>query len=191
MVYLSSGAPDYRQPIQTVGFSTGNLPAMEVAWYITRLTRTPAMAVNRVSLLDAVCSNLSLRVAHSTPTPSPGSSAGSIIISATIRPHPSAYTARRIHIVCNRLAPMNTRSKNTPLQAWIIPMGSHRIWLSVPHWQRKELSAQYCLSKYYFVINAAQSLVLFNQSLYPGKILAPVKLTGPADGTRSITVHDI
>ena len=29
IVYLSSVAPDYRQPIQTMGWSTGNLPAME------------------------------------------------------------------------------------------------------------------------------------------------------------------
>src|SRR5262249_6472878 len=27
MVYLSTVAPDYKQPIQTIGFSTGNLPA--------------------------------------------------------------------------------------------------------------------------------------------------------------------
>jgi hypothetical protein len=31
MVYLSSVAPDYKKPIQTMGYSTGNLPAMEVA----------------------------------------------------------------------------------------------------------------------------------------------------------------
>ena len=56
MVYLSSVAPDYRQPIQTMGFSTGNMPAMEVAWYVNATYKDARYAVNRVSLLDAVCS---------------------------------------------------------------------------------------------------------------------------------------
>jgi len=34
LFYLSGVAPDYTQPIQTTGYSTGNLPAMEVAWYV-------------------------------------------------------------------------------------------------------------------------------------------------------------
>src|SRR5207244_13606235 len=33
-----------------------------------------------------------------------------------------------------------------------------------------------------FTINSTESIVFFNQSLYPGKIMAPVQLTGPADG---------
>jgi hypothetical protein len=38
-------------------------------------------------------------------------------------------------------------------------------------------------NKYYFVINSSESVVFFNQSAYPGKILAPVELTGPAHGS--------
>jgi len=38
-------------------------------------------------------------------------------------------------------------------------------------------------NKYTFKIDATESVVFYNQSLYPGKILAPVQLTGPADGS--------
>src|SRR3954454_16207633 len=37
--------------------------------------------------------------------------------------------------------------------------------------------------KYYFVINSTEAVVHFNQSLYPGKILSPVNLTGPTNGS--------
>src|SRR5262249_3451465 len=37
--------------------------------------------------------------------------------------------------------------------------------------------------KYYFTINSSEAIVFFNQSLYPGKILAPVILSGPTNGT--------
>ena len=69
MVYLSSVAPDYRQPIQTMGFSTGNKPAMEVAWYVNATYKDARYAVNRVALLDAVCNNLSTesRQFHANP----------------------------------------------------------------------------------------------------------------------------
>ena len=78
MVYLSSVAPDYKQPIQTIGFSTGNLPAMEVARYVNITYKDARYAVNRVSLLDAVCSNLSASVAQFDGS------------------HPAAVLARRI-----------------------------------------------------------------------------------------------
>ena len=53
MVYLSSVAPDYRQPIQTMGFSTGNKPAMEVAWYVNATYKDARYA--RKSRLIARC----------------------------------------------------------------------------------------------------------------------------------------
>jgi len=38
-------------------------------------------------------------------------------------------------------------------------------------------------NKYYFEINSAGSIVFYNQSSYPGKMLAPVQLTGPTNGS--------
>jgi hypothetical protein len=56
VVYLSGVASDYEQPIQTIGFSTGNMPALDVAKYVNTTYADPRYAVNRVSLLDTACS---------------------------------------------------------------------------------------------------------------------------------------
>jgi hypothetical protein len=37
--------------------------------------------------------------------------------------------------------------------------------------------------KYHFVVDSGANIVFADQSLWPGKILAPVQLTGPADGS--------
>ena len=52
IVYLSSEAPDYTQPIQTAGWSTGGQPALDVGVHMNRTYRDPRYAVNRVTFLD-------------------------------------------------------------------------------------------------------------------------------------------
>src|SRR5947208_11992706 len=63
-VRLSIEGRDSTKPNQTIGCSTGNLPAMETARYVNATYKDARYAVNRVSLLDAVCSNLSTSVAQ-------------------------------------------------------------------------------------------------------------------------------
>jgi len=53
IVYLSSVAPDYRQPIQTAGWSTGGQPAIDVGIYLNRTYADARYAVNRVTFIDA------------------------------------------------------------------------------------------------------------------------------------------
>ncbi len=53
IVYLSSVAPDYRQPIQTSGWSTGGQPAIDVGLRLNLTYRDARYAVNRISFLDA------------------------------------------------------------------------------------------------------------------------------------------
>ena len=55
IVYLSSVAPDYKQPIQTLGFSTGGMPAIDVAIHLNLAYQDGRYAVNRVTFLDASC----------------------------------------------------------------------------------------------------------------------------------------
>ena len=52
IVYLSKVVSDYQEPIQTIGFSAGNRPAIDVANYINRKYSDPRYAVNRVTLLE-------------------------------------------------------------------------------------------------------------------------------------------
>ena len=53
IVYLSSVAPDYKQPIQTSGWSTGGQPAIDVGIHLNLTYADARYAVNRVTLLDA------------------------------------------------------------------------------------------------------------------------------------------
>ncbi|MFC1636653.1 right-handed parallel beta-helix repeat-containing protein [Planctomycetota bacterium] len=55
IVYLSSVAPNYKQPIQTIGYSTGGDPAVDVGIHLNRVYRDARYAVNRVTELDAPC----------------------------------------------------------------------------------------------------------------------------------------
>jgi len=55
IAYLSEVAPDYRQPIQTIGWSTGGMPAMDVGIHMNRVYRDARYAVNHVTHLEAPC----------------------------------------------------------------------------------------------------------------------------------------
>jgi hypothetical protein len=53
IVYLSSVAPDYGQPIQTSGWSTGGQPAIDVGLRLNLTYKDARYAVNRVTFLEA------------------------------------------------------------------------------------------------------------------------------------------
>jgi hypothetical protein len=61
IVYLSSQAPDYRQPIQTIGWSTGGQSAIDVGIRLNRVYQDARYAVNRVTHLDADCRKAACR----------------------------------------------------------------------------------------------------------------------------------
>ena len=53
IVYLSSVAPNYTQPIQTIGLSTGGQPAIDVGLRLNMVYQDARYAVNQVTFLDA------------------------------------------------------------------------------------------------------------------------------------------
>jgi hypothetical protein len=55
IAYLSAVAPDYKQPIQTIGWSTGGDPAIDVGIHLNRVYRDARYSVNRVTQLDGGC----------------------------------------------------------------------------------------------------------------------------------------
>ncbi len=61
IVYLSSMAPDYKELIQTVGWSTGSQPAIDVGIRLNRVYQDARYAVNRVTHLDGGCRILGSR----------------------------------------------------------------------------------------------------------------------------------
>jgi hypothetical protein len=189
MVYLSSVAPDYRKPIQMIGFSTGNKPAMQAAAYVNTTYRDTRYAVNRVALCDAVCNNLSSYVAQFNANP----------------------VGREQCWVDNYISndPAHARASYIPgaLNVTCIPARDHaypviRYLQSSLDYTNGGLTAFAYLSvigsgrnyqlntaanQYYFTINASEAIVFYNQAAYQGKILAPVQLAGPADGSTIAT----
>lgn len=185
MVYLSSVAPNYQQRIQTIGFSTGNKPAMQVAWYGNSTYKDARYAVNRVSLCDAVCNNLSSMVASFQANPVAGEQCWVDNYISNDPTHSLAsYIPGALNVTCNpardHAYPVSTYAtssldyQNGGLTAFA--------YLSAIS-SGKNYQLKTSTNKYYFVINSAGAIVFYNQSLYPGKILAPVQLTGPADGS--------
>ncbi len=61
IAYLSSVAPDYKQPIQSGGFSTGGQPGIDVGIRLNQTYRDARYAVNQVTFTDAtpVCRDYS------------------------------------------------------------------------------------------------------------------------------------
>ncbi|MEJ2703534.1 MAG: hypothetical protein P8Z79_13940 [Sedimentisphaerales bacterium] len=53
LVYLSAVAPDYKQPIQTSGWSTGGQPAIDAGRYVNLTYKDRRYAINRVTFFDA------------------------------------------------------------------------------------------------------------------------------------------
>lgn len=54
IAYLSAVAPDYKQPIQTSGWSTGGQPAVDVGIRLNLIYADARYAVNRVTFFDAL-----------------------------------------------------------------------------------------------------------------------------------------
>lgn len=54
IVYLSAVAPDYQRPIQTVGWSTGGQPAVDVGIHLNLNYADTRYAINRVTFFDAI-----------------------------------------------------------------------------------------------------------------------------------------
>jgi predicted outer membrane repeat protein len=94
MVFLSTYAPDYRQLIQTAGFSTGGLPAFDIAIYMNQTYADPRYAVNRVTMLDAACADYASRIKEFYDSVVPGEicwvenySASSSILTGVLNVH--------------------------------------------------------------------------------------------------------
>ncbi len=57
IAYFSEKAPEYTKPIQTAGFSTGGMPAIDAAIRLNKVFKDPRYNVNIVNLLDGACRN--------------------------------------------------------------------------------------------------------------------------------------
>ena len=193
IMYLSGIAPDYTQPIQTMGFSTGNMPAIDTAVHLNITYVDPRFAVSRVSLLDAVCRNESANVATFIANP------------VGLKPylvdnyvsHDPKYPQARIPIqgALNIYFPGGTHG--TPVN-WYFLSAYTSSWPNGDMYNGgisggfyysalgpgKNLQLAANTGSYYFkwVDSNPDYLEFYNESLYPGRLPEPVTLIGPENG---------
>ncbi|MGD8787616.1 MAG: choice-of-anchor Q domain-containing protein, partial [Phycisphaerales bacterium] len=189
IVYLSSIAPGYIQPIQTVGFDTGGMPAIDIANRMNEVYADARYAVNRVSLLDATCRDYSDDIARFN--------------ASRVGEEPcwidNYYTAEGNYYpgTLNILFPAPNANHTTPV-IWYMqsfnPGGGARrrplyngglvagFYISVAG-ANKNLQLVTDGDNYYFEWSSQTNVLRFHDaSLYTGRIPEEVRLLGPEDG---------
>jgi hypothetical protein len=190
ITYLSIVAPNYTQPIQTIGFSTGNLPAIDVAVRLNETYADARFAVNRVSLLDAACRNFSDDIAKLISTSVDGERCWIDNYYATAgRFYPGTLNIRFPAPPAEHSTPFvwYQQSNNPGGGARSRPVYNGGVtagyYLSVAG-PAKNFQLASDPENYYFEWNSQTgSLRFYNELQYPGRIPEAVKLIGPADGT--------
>jgi hypothetical protein len=190
VVLLSELAPDYRQPIQTVGFSTGGNAAARVANIINQFIRDPRYAVNRMTLLDSYClDDFEQEVAEFSDNPVAGEPAWAEAYRSAREPIDRALNVS--------FFPGGVH--NTPLE-WFLDSADPAQWPDGDHYHQG-VTAGYFVS----VAGPARTLQLATDGLLyyfecpevevgclqlrdgvnsPGMIPEPVRLVGPSNGHR-------
>ena len=190
ITYLSSVAPNYTQPIQTIGFSTGNMPAIDVAVRLNESYADARFAVNRVSLLDAACRTFSDDIATLLAGSVDGERCWIDNYYSTMgRFYPGTLNIRFPVPPAEHSTPFvwYQQSNNPGRGARSRPVYNGGVtagyYLSVAG-PNKNLQLASNAENYYFEWNSQTDILRFyNESLYPGRIPEAVKLVGPADGT--------
>ncbi len=198
IVYLSSVAPDYKQPIQTMGWSTGGMPAIDVGIHMNRVYRDARYAVNHVTHLDVnpACRDTYLSMVvyldsvelfltssvdgeqcwldHYYGTAAYAYEPMSRVNFLWVRtglPHSNVPNWYR-----NSLAGSDMNNFNSGVVG-----GAY--WSVIGPGKNLQLTPE--AGVYYFLWNGSQqsgSMSLFSQSEYPGRLPEPVTLIGPTDG---------
>ena len=188
IVYLSSIAPDYAQPIQTMGFSTGNMPAIDVAIHINRSYDDPRYAVNRVSLLDAACRYFASSINSFLNSAVDGEQCWIDSYIATHSRYYSGVLNTRFSPPANHGTPPNWYIMSAYESSW--PNGDfYNNGITAGYYYSligpgKNLQLASYTRPYYFKWIDAEPdyLDFYSESSFPGKLPQAVTLIGPADG---------
>ncbi len=188
IVYLSRMAPDYNKAIQTMGFSTGNMPALDVAEYINSTYSDARYAVNRVTLLDAACRSFPPSINSYLDSAVDGEQCWIDSYYATLSPYLSNTLNVRFPSPASHGTPVNWYSNSIYPVSWPnedpyaggISAGAY--WSVIGPGRNLQLAQN--TRPYYFqwVDDNPDYLIFYNQRQYPGKLPEPVTLLGPDDG---------
>lgn len=188
LLLLSELAPEYDQPIQTIGFSTGGNPASVIANVINRFFPDPRYAVNRMTILDSWCDpNLDRKIADFTHHPVAGEPAWAEVYRSFPEPIPGALNVS-FHPGGDHSTPSSWFFMSAEADTW---PGSDMyndgvtagFFLSVGG-PARNLQINTENTDYYFECQhlAVGCLRQRNGVRHPGLIPEPVTLIGPADG---------
>ncbi len=187
IVYLSSVAPYYAQPIQTMGYSTGTMPAIDVAIYVNETYADARFAVNRVSLLDAACRDYASDIAKFLASSVDAEPCWIDNYHATLGRYYAGTLNIRFPAPATHDTPYTWYTRSPDPGFW--PGGdlysdgiTAGYYISVAG-PAKNLRLAPDPNNYRFEWNSATDyLELDDEFQYPGRILEPVTLIGPEDG---------
>jgi parallel beta-helix repeat protein len=181
--YLSRVAPNYNQLIQTMGFSTGGLPATDTAIRLNETYADPRYAVNRVTHLDAACRDYTVALNTYLRNPVAGEQ-------CWIENYNATYIYKYYAGTLNITFPGGDHG--TPIM-WVYNSlynsSMHNGGVNAGFYYSvagpgKNLQLAADSSNYYFewVKSDPDYLVVHEEPSYPGRLPEPVTLIGPADG---------
>ena len=196
IVYLSALAPDYKQPIQTMGWSTGGQPAVDVGLRLNMTYQDARYAVNRITLLDATgyCRDYSESIKQflaSSVDSEPcwldnyASTLTGVHLSQHLCFHPNVLNIGfeiRSHILArqwygNSVADIDMDKFNNGIIAgayWsVIGPGRNLQLASTPDTQTYKFM--------WYGIASAGHMDFYDEPNYPGRLPEPVTLIGPVD----------
>ncbi|MCP5106992.1 MAG: hypothetical protein GY950_26645 [bacterium] len=186
MVFLSREAPEYNQPIQTIGFSTGGNPAVIVASYINQNYRDSRYAVNRISLLDTGCIDFQTEVNKYYANALEGEQAWVDVYRAS-----AAHLEGTLDVAFPAAAheiPYNWFKESAHADNWVegnpYNSGATGGYYTSVIGPGKNLQLVQNGAWYSFECNQGHPdlFKVRDSAIYPGKLPEPVTLTGPADG---------
>lgn len=189
VVMLSELAPEYDQPIQSIGFSTGGNPASIIPNIINRSFNDPRYAVNRMTILDSWCDpDLDLEVARFTSRPVADEPAWADVYRSFPEPIPGALNVV-FYPDSDHGTPLDWYLKSAEAENW--PNGdmynngvTGGFYLSVGG-PARNLQINTDGFDYYFECRklTLDCLQQRDHVRYPGLIPEPVTLIGPANGS--------
>jgi len=198
IVYLSSVAPDYKQLIQTIGWSTGGQPAIDVGICLNSFYQDARYTVNRVTQLDAPCRmspkwggswGLYTRIVESFLSSSvDGEQCWMDFYYGTGGEAYKPFEFRDFLTVSLGLAHDKVRNwyrnslAGNAMNNFNSGLVAGAYWSVVGPGKNLQLALQ--TDAYYFRWDGTQasgSMGLFNEGLYPGRLPEPVTLVGPVD----------
>jgi len=196
IVFLSKMAPDYKQPIQTMGHSTGGMPAIDVAKYLNLTYIDARYAVNRVSFFDTGCRDFSQSISDYLDSRVDDEQCWVDNYFVNPKTYPACWgeympytlNVRFTNPPADHLTPRNWYTDSLDPNKWPssdiyaggISAGAY--WSVIGPGKNLQLASDSTYYYFKWIDDDPDYLEFYNESSYPGRLPEPVTLIGPADG---------